>query len=265
MLHRPAICGSYAMAVCYYVPALKVVFSANRPTHAPPDRLFAPGACPAPRHLAGQKCAYRHYLPTPTPITIRARMMNVTTVNPRHSFSLIKLVVLPAGGWLFAAWVLLGLLLAACDAASTEVRASFAPEDVVYDQPLHGSYGTGSSDVSSVSAPPNGAQPRIEAVEDFIDFGRVLPGEQVEHTFIIRNSGDSTLKISRLYTTCSYMFADLSGSVIPPGRVALLVVTMNLAYHSDADQGLLRRGAILESNDPQQPETTVWVQLRIER
>jgi hypothetical protein len=41
-------------------------------------------------------------------------------------------------------------------------------------------------------------------------------------------------------------------------------VKLDLTRNANADSGLVRRGAILESNDPQRPETTIWIQARIE-
>jgi hypothetical protein len=137
--------------------------------------------------------------------------------------------------------------------------AGYLPDEVVYAQPLHGVYETGSKLTSIAFLPPDVPQPAIELLDDFKHIGRVRVGDHVQHTFAIRNTGRAPLTVMRLYTTCDYLTADLSASVIPPGRVALLVLTFD-PNPPDIDHGLVRRGAILESNDPRRPETTVWVQ-----
>src|SRR5574341_184809 len=149
---------------------------------------------------------------------------------------------------------LLGLLLSACLTDSADASADYDPHEVVYDQPLHGIYETGSSRTSVAYPPAGDPQPHIEVARGYADFGSLALGQQAEHTFVVRNTGDATLTITRLYTTCDYLVADLTGSVIPPQRIALLIVKMDLTGNPHADSGLVRRGAILESNDPQRPE-----------
>jgi hypothetical protein len=108
--------------------------------------------------------------------------------------------------------VLLSLLLSACQTDSAGASADYDPHDVVYDQPLRGIYETGSSRTSVAYPPAGSPQPHIEVVKDYADFGSVALGQQAEHTFVIRNTGDATLT-SRLYL--HHLFADLTGSVIP--------------------------------------------------
>ena len=80
---------------------------------------------------------------------------------------------------------------------------------------------------------------------------------------MIQNLGVGPLTVVQLYTTCDYVTADLSGSIIPPGKVALLTITLDTARAYQLGQRMVRRGAVLTTNDPHQQETTVWVQALI--
>lgn len=169
---------------------------------------------------------------------------------------------IPNRRWLWivlTALVLVGFVLWRWLSGDPGSPADYRPEEVVYGQPLHGVYETGSDLTSMAFPPPDAAQPIIELLDDFAHIGRVKVGDNVQHTFAIRNVGQAPLTVARLYTTCEYLTADLSASVIPPDRVALLVLTLD-PDAPFADHGLVRRGAILESNDPRRPETIVWVQ-----
>lgn len=158
---------------------------------------------------------------------------------------------------------LLAIMLAGCASDHSRETPVYDPETVVYDQPLHGEYETDTSRTSIAYVPGGGPRPAMHVPDDYVDLGRLGLGEVATHTFVVSNMGSATLTITRLYTTCTFMEADLTASVIPPGRVALLTVTLDLSEHSDSTLGMVRRGVILESNDSQQPETTLWVRADI--
>src|SRR5690606_38916554 len=98
--------------------------------------------------------------------------------------------------------------------------------------------------------------------ESFYDFGRIGPQEVVEQTFVIRNEGQAPLTISRAYTTCGCTTAAFSASIIPPGKVATVRVIFDAGYHDAAGQ-TVRRGIIIENNDPDQSQTEIWVQAAV--
>jgi hypothetical protein len=106
------------------------------------------------------------------------------------------------------------------------------------------------------------AQPNIVVLETRYDFGRIGPKDVVEKTFVIRNDGDAPLTISRAYTTCGCTTAEFSASVIPPGKVATVKVVFDAGFHDAAGQ-TVRRGIIIENNDPDQSQTEIWVQAAV--
>mgnify|MGYP000098598081 CR=1 FL=1 len=171
--------------------------------------------------------------------------------SPNHRWTWIVLVSVALAGIILWRWL-----------SSQMAATHYRPEEIVYGQPLHGVYEIGSDLTTIAFLPPDAPQPVLELLDDFHHIGRVKVGDYVQHTFAIRNIGQAPLTVTRLYTTCDYLTADLSASVIPPNRIALLELTLG-PRAPEVGHGLVRRGAILESNDPRRPEVTVWVQALI--
>lgn len=110
--------------------------------------------------------------------------------------------------------------------------------------------------------PAGGPQPGIVLSETSHDFGRIGPTDVVERTFVLRNDGDAPLTISRAYTTCGCTTAEFSASVIPPGQVATVKVVFDAGFHDSAGQ-TVRRGIIIENNDPNRSQAEIWVQATV--
>jgi hypothetical protein len=97
---------------------------------------------------------------------------------------------------------------------------------------------------------------------DFYDFGAIAAQAVVRHDFLVINRGSAPLEIRRAYTTCGCTSADLSAQRIPPGKAALATVIFDAGFHPVAGQ-TVRRGLILETNDPDHPELEIWVQAAV--
>lgn len=139
----------------------------------------------------------------------------------------------------------------------------YRPEDVVYDQPLHAVHEMEPFDPASIPyLPEGGPQPQIQVSETFHSFGVVGATEVVTKDFVIANTGDAPLTISRAYTTCGCTTADFSGSVIPPGKVSIITLTFDAGYH-DARGQTVRRGVIIENNDRQYSQVEIWTQASV--
>ncbi len=137
----------------------------------------------------------------------------------------------------------------------------YAPEDVVYDRPIQAVHEM--SDGPPIPfLPRDEAQPTIVVPESFEDVGTVGPQDVVTRKFIIRNTGDAPLTISRAYTTCGCTTAEISASVIPPGKVAEVTIIIDVGFHDVAGQ-TVRRGLIIENNDPFQSEAEIWIQAAV--
>ena len=137
----------------------------------------------------------------------------------------------------------------------------YGPEDIAYDKPLHAVHEMGAGPPIPF-LPSNGPQPRIAIDEPFYNFGSIGPSEVVKREFVIANLDEAPLTISRAYTTCGCTTADLTSAVIPPGKVAIMTVTLDAGYHDVRGQ-TVRRGVILENNDPRNANAEVWIQASV--
>ncbi len=145
------------------------------------------------------------------------------------------------------------------DKGDTASALAYNPEDVVYDEGLYGVHEMGPSNTVIPFLPKDGPQPKLVIPQDTWDFGRVGPTEVVSHTFVLKNEGEAPLTIARIYTTCGCTTAELTARVIPPGKVALLRLIFDAGYHDVRGQRV-RRGVIIESNDPRRSEASVWAE-----
>lgn len=110
--------------------------------------------------------------------------------------------------------------------------------------------------------PQGGPQPAVEVPQAFHDFGRIGSKDIVTQTFLVRNTGDAPLTISRAYTTCGCTTAEISADVVPPGQAVTVKLRFDAGFHDAAGQ-TVRRGVILENNDPEQPQVELWVQAEV--
>lgn len=158
--------------------------------------------------------------------------------------------------------VLAGSLYAYFSDSQTAVAAlDYEPEDIVYDQPIQAVHEMGEGPPIPF-LPGDQAQPAIAVSEKTYNFGSIGPTEVVERKFVIFNTGNAPLTISRAYTTCGCTTADISASAIPPGKVAEVTLTFDAGFHDTSGQ-TVRRGLIIENNDPRQPQAEYWVQASV--
>ncbi len=139
------------------------------------------------------------------------------------------------------------------------------PEDVVYGEELFAVHEMDGPQLDKIPfLPKDGPQPRVAVPEAFYDFGEVGPTDVVEHTFYLVNTGEAPLTISRAYTTCGCTTARISATVIPPGKAAEVTVIFDAGYHDVRGQ-TVRRGVIIENNDPRWPQVELWIQAKVRR
>jgi hypothetical protein len=160
---------------------------------------------------------------------------------------------------------LLGLALAIYLALTWNTNRSvlhYSPADVVYSDKIHAVHDMILSNITpgpgrNTSVP--GVSPAIRVSEQFYDFGEVNAQQVLARAFVIANYGESPLVILRAYTTCGCTIADFTAEVIPPGKVALMTLQFDTGYH-DMRGTTVRRGVIIETNDPEHPTQEIWIQ-----
>jgi hypothetical protein len=141
------------------------------------------------------------------------------------------------------------------------VPVAYAEEDVANDKPIHAIHEMKGGPVIPF-LPEDQPQPEISFAESFYDFGAVWPTAVLKHKFIVRNTGEAPLTISRAYTTCGCTTADISARVIPPGKLAVISVRFDAGFHDTRGQ-TVSRGVIIENNDRGNSKAEVWVKASV--
>jgi hypothetical protein len=137
--------------------------------------------------------------------------------------------------------------------------------NVVYGQKIHAVHVIDANDAlprPDFSAAASSVKPEMRLSETYYNFGSVDDRQILSRTFVIANSGQTALVIRRAYTTCGCTTADFTASKIPPGKIALMTLQFDAAYH-DMRGTTVRRGVMIETNDPDQPTQEVWIQASV--
>jgi len=135
--------------------------------------------------------------------------------------------------------------------------------EVVMDMPmqiLHTPYRFTQSDNQEFPR-QSGKAARALVPVHFFDFNNLNRSEMAAHSFEIVNDGNDDLLITSGYSTCPCVMAEVSSSRIPPKKSALVTVFLDPALAAPGTD--VRRGVILETNDPQNPKIELWVQAEI--
>ncbi len=170
-------------------------------------------------------------------------------------------------GAVLLAMAALGLILSSTGRGAS-AAIDYGPEDVSYERPILAVH---EMDMPGMSMSPpipflpeGGPQPRIAVPETFYDFKTVGPTEVVRKEFVVANVGEAPLTISRAYTTCDCTTAEFTATVIPPGKVSLVTVIFDAGFH-DVRGTTVRRGVIIENNDPKNSQVEIWIQAAVTR
>jgi len=102
--------------------------------------------------------------------------------------------------------------------------------------------------------------PQISISEEEWDFGKVKPGTQPQHNFIITNKGTEDLLIERVWASCGCVKVSIFTTRILPGKSAELHTIFNTAGYV----GMLEKIIYIKSNDPEEPEKKIKVKVDVE-
>ena len=109
-------------------------------------------------------------------------------------------------------------------------------------------------------SPPN--QPKIQVLQPVYDFGSVLSGPPVEHTFKVKNTGGGELVIDHVQTSCGCTAAEPSKNRLKPGEEAEIAVSFDTRFQ----KGRAERTITVFSNDPRTPDLAMTMkgELRVD-
>lgn len=145
----------------------------------------------------------------------------------------------------------------------TQDKFEYRQEDIAYGESIHAVHEMDGSKLYAIPFYPAGSpQPKIQASHLFVDLGSIGADEVVTHEIAIKNVGDAPLIVSRAYTTCGCTTAHITASELQPGDVVLVTITLDAGYHDVRGQ-TVRRGVVIESNDPDNPELIFWMEASV--
>jgi hypothetical protein len=181
----------------------------------------------------------------------------------------LRLTEIEGGGYIFlgAAGIFISILIIYTSWLWNESKTSihFTPADVIYGEKIRAVHDIGTVRFSrydgNYPADPK-VNPEIRLSENFYDFGEANPQQILTRTFVIANTGQTPLVIRHAYTTCGCTIADFTATEIPPGKVALMTLQFDTSFH-DMRGTTVRRGVIVETNDPTLPVQEIWIQASI--
>jgi hypothetical protein len=94
------------------------------------------------------------------------------------------------------------------------------------------------------------AGPRIHFEKDSYDYGKVLYGETVTEKFHFTNTGDQTLIIEKVRSSCGCTNAIKGSSEVPPGGQSEILTAFDT---TGMRPGVKNQTVFVHSNDPEKP------------
>ncbi|MBU0596058.1 DUF1573 domain-containing protein [Candidatus Bipolaricaulota bacterium] len=96
------------------------------------------------------------------------------------------------------------------------------------------------------------AAPAIHVEEPIYDFGEVVEGYAVEHTFTIQNIGNEVLEINKVRASCGCTTTELETDRLAPGQS----VTLGVLVNTTAFGGRISKSIYVYANDPNYADST---------
>ncbi|HMP91219.1 MAG TPA: DUF1573 domain-containing protein [Kiritimatiellia bacterium] len=95
--------------------------------------------------------------------------------------------------------------------------------------------------------------PSIICDEPDFNFGAVDSQAVIEHTFVFRNIGDTTLEIQQARPACGCTVAEITERNVPPGGESRITAKLSMQGRT----GHQSKGITIVSNDPEKPQYRV--------
>lgn len=101
-------------------------------------------------------------------------------------------------------------------------------------------------------------KPVIQVTPPSYDFGDI-PQEVVSHVFKVENTGESTLEILRVSTSCGCTTASVESTTLAPNQFTNLTVTFDPNAMEEEIEDQILRIIYIKSNDPENPEVEIEI------
>jgi hypothetical protein len=97
--------------------------------------------------------------------------------------------------------------------------------------------------------------PHVAVDQPAFNFGTIAQGKKIDHIFALKNSGDATLTIGQVSTSCGCTVANVSSRSIVPGQSGEIKATFNSANFT----GSISKSIYVHTNDPGRPVYTLTI------
>ncbi len=91
------------------------------------------------------------------------------------------------------------------------------------------------------------AAPQLYVAETRYNFGLAIEGDDVSHTFLLRNVGDQPLSVLDVITECGCTAAEILATTIEPGGTGEVTITFHTAEYADST---VRKSISIQTDDP---------------
>ena len=105
---------------------------------------------------------------------------------------------------------------------------------------------------------PNG--PKIQFVEMVHDFGKVVAGEVLRHTYAFTNAGDRVLELTEVRSTCGCTTSGAWSKRVEPGQGGTIPIELHTSGFSD---GPVAKKVNVRCNDPNQTNAVLQVKVTV--
>lgn len=105
------------------------------------------------------------------------------------------------------------------------------------------------------------AQPKITLSTELWDFGDVWYGQKLNSSVTIKNEGDEALKINRVRASCGCTAGQAKKNILQPGESTEVAVS----FDSKKRQGQVNTQVNIFSNDPDRPQSTIYLKGFVKR
>lgn len=103
--------------------------------------------------------------------------------------------------------------------------------------------------ISRVLLAQGPAAPQVTCEQPTFDFGTVADVPEIQHTFVLKNTGNASLEITRVRPACGCTTAALAKNSLGAGESTEVSARLSLAGRT----GAMSKAIYVESNDPKNP------------
>ena len=117
-----------------------------------------------------------------------------------------------------------------------------------------------SEDFSYLNKVPAPKKPKVLFPVLNHDFGKMLDGDTKEYSFVVKNTGENTLIIRKVKTSCGCTAADLKKTEIKPGEET----SIDVKFDSSGTHGKQLKTITVICNDPANPKILLTIAAEVE-